>query len=454
MHHTTTHPICATADLGSDPGSVVVSILFRFELHVLAALAAVGLASLCPAAEPRAFLATEAPFAATLEGIDSDGNITFRVGDKLRVVSTRELAYWGRYRDVEAGPQMILAGGSVIRADLLKLDDQSLVIGDATGLGRGLWDQSTLPRSALGAIVWQPPAGTADRDRLWHELTTSAASEDRLLLVGGESLTGTLAAAPQGGPFLPEGTKPGQSAFLWQSRGLPEPLAIPTSKVRAVQFANLPAARPARPALWIGCKDGSLVQATSIAAVGEKLTIKLVAGGELATNSPGRSDDGPTFWSDVTWLQSAGGDVAWLSDQKTIGYKHIPFLSIDWPYENDMSVTGGRLRAGGAVFPKGLGMHTTSRLAYDVAGYRKFEAELSLDETACRGGSAVYKVVLQGNDGAWQNAYESPVVRGGDAPVPVSVELKGATRIALIVEFADRGDELDHADWLQARFVK
>ncbi len=408
-----------------------------------------------PAAEPRAFLATEAPFAATLEGIDPDGNITFRVGDKLRVVPTRELAYWGRYRDVEAGPQILLRDGSVIRADVLKLDEQSLVIGDATGLGRGLWDQTTLPRSLLQAIVWQPPAGTADRDRLWGKLTTNSAGDDRLFLIGGESLVGTLTAAPQGGSPLPEGAKSGPGAFLWQSRSQPEPLAIPTSKVRAVQFGNVPpGARPASPAIWIGCKDGSLVQASSIAAAGEKLAIKLVGGGELATTLAGRSDEGPTFWSEVNWLQSAGGDVAWLSDQKTIGYKHIPFLTIDWPFENDKNVTGGRLRAAGSLFPKGLGMHTTSRLAYDVAGYRKFEAELALDETAGRRGSAIFKVLLQDGQGAWKSAYESPIVRGGDDPVPISIDLQGVARLALIVEFADRGDELDHANWLQARLIK
>jgi hypothetical protein len=420
-----------------------------------AAIGLLALPAIVLAETPRAFLATESPLAATLEGIDSDGNITFRVGDKLRVVPTRELAYWGRYRDVEAGPQMILADGSAIRADLLKLDDEALVIGDATGLGRGLWDQSVLPRSALSAIVWQPPAGTADRDRLWQELKTEKTGEDKLLLVGGESLSGTLAAAPLAGPFVPEGARPGPSNFLWHSRGQAEPLAIPASKVQAIRFANLlPGARPSRPALWIGLRDGSLVQASSVAAANDKLTIKLASGGELTTTLAGRSAEGATFWNDVTWLQSSGGDVVWLSDQKTLGYKHIPFLSVDWPYENDKSVAGGRLRAAGAVFPKGLGMHATSRLAYDVAGYLKFQAELSLDESAGRFGSVIFKVMLQGNDNAWHSAYESPILRGGDEPLPISVELKGAARAALIVESADRGDELDHANWLQARLIK
>ena len=106
------------------------------------------------------------------------------------------------------------------------------------------------------------------------------------------------------------------------------------------------------------------------------------------------------------------------------------------------------------MFPKGLGMHTTSRLAYDVAGFRRFEAEIALDESTGRRGSVVFKVLLQDSAGAWNPAYESPVIRGGEAPTPIAVELKGAARLALIVEFADRGDELDHANWLQARLLK
>jgi hypothetical protein len=69
-------------------------------------------------------------------------------------------------------------------------------------------------------------------------------------------------------------------------------------------------------------------------------------------------------------------------------------------------------------------------------------------------GSAVFKVLLDDSSGQWRIAYQSPIVRGGDAPQPITVDLKGASRMALIVEFADRGDEGDHADWLQARLVK
>jgi hypothetical protein len=57
-------------------------------------------------------------------------------------------------------------------------------------------------------------------------------------------------------------------------------------------------------------------------------------------------------------------------------------------------------------------------------------------------------------DAKWQPAYTSDVVRGGDAAKSVSVDVTGADAMTLVVDYADRGDELDHADWLDARLTK
>ena len=46
------------------------------------------------------------------------------------------------------------------------------------------------------------------------------------------------------------------------------------------------------------------------------------------------------------------------------------------------------------------------------------------------------------------------MIRGGMAPVPVDIDVSGAKRLSLIVEFGDRGDELDRANWLDARLVE
>jgi hypothetical protein len=423
----------------------------------LAALCLFGIphSTRATAEEHPAYLVSEAPFPATLASIDGEWNISFRAGDKLRVLAARELAVWGRWRDTAAGPQILVVGGGIIRADALKFDATSLIVGDATGLGRGLWDESTLPRRSVRAILFQPPAGARDRDRLIDELIGGRANEDRLLLVGGESVTGAVIESPLEGRFLPENARPGQGVFRIAGRGAAEPLAIPAAKVRALVLAS-PAAsgQPNEHSAWLGCGDGSLVLASSIRVRDGQVIVPLVGGGELLTTLAGRDSANKRFWDEVTLIQPAGPALVWLSDLKTLGYKHIPFLSVEWPYQADHSVTGGRLRSAEAVFLKGLGMHTTSRLAYDVRGYRKFEAELALNETAGRRGSVIYKVLLQNDQGQWSPAYESPIIRGGDAPRSISIDLKEASRLALIVEFADRGDELDHANWLSARLVK
>ena len=39
-------------------------------------------------------------------------------------------------------------------------------------------------------------------------------------------------------------------------------------------------------------------------------------------------------------------------------------------------------------------------------------------------------------------------------PQAVSIDLSGAKRLDLVVDYGEAGDVLDHADWLGARLVK
>src|SRR3954465_9452162 len=113
---------------------------------------------------PLAYPIGEPPLAARLSGIDPEWNFSFRSGGKVRVIAAADLAYWGRYRDTEAGPQIVLTDGGIVRADVLLLDDKRIVLGDASGLARGMWDESSVSREAVKAIILQPPPAKADRD--------------------------------------------------------------------------------------------------------------------------------------------------------------------------------------------------------------------------------------------------------------------------------------------------
>ena len=145
--------------------------------------------------------------------------------------------------------------------------------------------------------------------------------------------------------------------------------------------------------------------------------------------------------------------MTYLSDLAVLGYKHIPFLDTSWPYRLDRSVSGGRLRHAGHVWTKGLGMHSSSRLAVETGGqYQELQAELAIDQRAAAG-KCDFSRVRPGAAGNWNMAYESGVVRGGEPLVPMRVDVRSAERLALIVDFADRADQWDHANWLNARLI-
>ena len=100
-------------------------------------------------------------------------------------------------------------------------------------------------------------------------------------------------------------------------------------------------------------------------------------------------------------------------------------------------------------------MHSTSRLAFDLPeGFDEFQAELSIDRSAGNEGSVVFRLFTSSEGAKWIAAYKSEVVRGGDAPTPVRVDIRGAKRLALVVDFAERGDTLDRANWIGARLVR
>ncbi len=149
-------------------------------------------------------------------------------------------------------------------------------------------------------------------------------------------------------------------------------------------------------------------------------------------------------------MQPLGGKAVYLSDLAAASYKHIPYLQLAWPYEQDFNVLGGALRSGGAVYLKGLGLHGAARLTYDLERpYRALQAELAIDDVAAGHGSVDVRVFVDTGAGRWEPRYASPTVRGGQAPVAMSVDLTGVKRISLLVEFADRGDERDEADLLK-----
>lgn len=407
-------------------------------IRVAIALVVVVLACAPLAAEEPAGFTTRGPIrSARLVALANSGGLTLEIDGNRRTVSSSELVSWGRLAPIRRGPVIVLADGSELVADPLA------ITADECRVDSRLVGELSLPRSAVRGIVWRLPADLAQRDRLLDRIARHDEPHDLLLLANGDELTGKVQRHQYDAEL-------GEERLSFVPQGGSDAAQLGISKVAALALDSVTAPRSApRGKHWLaGLRDGSRLVVTSLAdrRAGSELT--LAGGVKIILDADALPDDL------VAW-QPMGQGVLYVSDLETTGYKHIPFLTQNWPYENDRNCLGSRLRAAGAVYAKGIGMHTTSRLAYDLPpGYRAFQAELAIDEAAGAAGSVIFRVFVDSPEGAWQVAYESPVIRGGDAPLPISIDLKQAKRLVLIVEFAERGDELDHANWLHARLVK
>jgi hypothetical protein len=298
------------------------------------------------------------------------------------------------------------------------------------------------------AIGWRLPADEGRQTQLWDELWAMAEGRDgadHLVLDNGDSLTGKLLRI---GLLEAKSTDEACPIVVTfdASIGMVE---LPVERVRGLYLSTEARDQPltdlAHAPLLVGLSDGGRIAADAIRSAGDG---KLVVVNPVLGALPLRHAE------DVISLQSYGTHVTYLSDVKLISYRHEPYLDLAWPYRRDRNTLGAPLQVGDRTYPIGLGVHSAARLTFELDGnYDRFAATVAIDDAAEGGGSVVFRVFLR-SGGDWQEAYASGIVRGGDPPADVAVDLAGASQLALAVDYADRGDERDYANWLDARLER
>jgi hypothetical protein len=394
---------------------------------LLAAAAAVRAEETPPAAR----LLGGTDFAGALVSVEK-GVVRFSSAEGARDVPLKQLVRWGhpvetRRRVTVTGrplARVFLADGGVLVGDLTQID------GERATLFSDLFGGVKLPLARVRGAILHPPAGRQERDRLALRIEEAEGDADRLLLVNGDELVGRLI---------------GFQEDQFQLETALGAVDAPLEKVAALMLKPPPnAERPSGRAVLVGFRDGSLLRATRLNISPKSVRLGLGESLTLEASEPRA----------VVSLQPLSPRVTYLSDLAPLSYRHVPYLTVAWPYHADRDVLGGRLRAGGRLYSKGLGVHSASRLAYKLERpAARFAAEVALDDAAKGAGSVVFRVFTNSGDD-WKQAYASGVVRGGDAPVPVSVDLAGVKALVLLVDYADRGDVLDHANWLDARLER
>lgn len=219
------------------------------------------------------------------------------------------------------------------------------------------------------------------------------------------------------------------------------PVPVELSRVAALAFAARPRAAETRPGLLLSLDLGGGERVTGrwVALTPDLLTVRLDWGADLEV---------PV--ASISRLEVKNGKLVYVSDLRPAEVKLTPYLDGGFAFRQDRASSGRPLRLGGKTYARGLGTHSRTELTYGLdGGFESFAATLGLDDAVGGSGSVVYRVF-----GDNRLLYESPVVRGGDAPLEIKLPLRGVLLLRLEVDFADGGDAADQANWAEARLLR
>jgi len=141
----------------------------------------------------------------------------------------------------------------------------------------------------------------------------------------------------------------------------------------------------------------------------------------------------------------------YLSDLEPQSVVTTPLLDVVWPPRLDAAVTGSPLCLGGTTYAKGIGMHVRTEMTFALdGGYARFLAVAGVDDAADGLGAVVLRVVADG-----RTVFDSGERRGGQPALPVSVDVGGVRRLALVADTAGAAAlSGQFADWAEARLIR
>ncbi len=323
---------------------------------------------------------------------------------------------------VEAAARVHLVGGGMIRCTTVTLDDETCQL-------TWLHGQLKLPIEAVRGIrlsdesdVKKLPAG---HDTFAADLNTPPTDKDRLFV----AVENKVQSLP--GVFLDLSPEKVRFSFEGQDRELD----------RGRVFGLTLAGGGKRPDLTghvlVQLADGSSFWAAIAGMENGAATLKLTTGHELKLP-----------WAAIARLDVRSDRLTFLSDLEptNVDEKAIAYVG---PWQKDRSVRGRTLTIKGKTFDKGIGVHATSRLTFDIdPRFNAFAATIGIDDMTKGKGDCEFVILADGRELFRKR------IKGGDQPEEVRVSLGGAKKLTLAVEAGEDLDFSDHGNWGDARLIR
>jgi hypothetical protein len=277
--------------------------------------------------------------AAALQSIaltEDESTASFRSEQGDVTMPLARLVRWGHAAPPQV-PLLLLADGGRLAAtealQPLRIEEDQLRADTA------IFGELAVPLEMLRGVALNLPVDPRRRRALLESIQQANQqagniTTDLLLLRNGDELAGTIIG--------------------WEDEAIEIVAAGRTSRIEVEQVAGVsfnPALTqkldPSPRRIAVGFSDGTLILAHRLLAGRNDLQLASLLPSGLSVKL-----------DKVIFVQPFGFGAVYLSDLEAAGYKHVPFLDLDWDYRRDANVTGGPLVAGGRQYLKGLGMHS------------------------------------------------------------------------------------------------
>ncbi len=373
-----------------------------------------------------------APVVGTLVSLSLDGGLRIEVDGELQQISTADLIAvsraevdvsssdedaWGRSTGRD-GVALEMVGGDRVFGRLG--DDQP----DSVVVETDQWGKLAVPMDGLAGVRFSSAEMPAYGDSLDWFRRDSDSADDRLLLTNGDVVRGFIAGVSREGVRLEIGD---------------EVNTVPFRLAVAARLVHPPAQTPPGPHAVISLVDGQRLTVLAFEWSGGKVKAKTSTGEPV---EPGADR--------VHTIAFHGGRWEWLSAKVPSSAQHVAMLSIELKHRPDRNVLGGPLRVAGGRYERGIGVHSKSVLAYELDGaYKEFVTSFGMDDNSGRGANVKTMILVDG-----QQRFERSNVVAGVLHGPVRVDVAGAKRLELVVDFGLNGDIQDRFDWIEPGLVK
>lgn len=402
----------------------------------------------CLHAQPALHTAGHAIVDAPLMNIDATGHLIFRTAEQQ--VPLNRIVRWSSGRGTKPGSAVAFLDGSWLAGQLQWPTDRRVRIVSQ-------WFEALeMDVDDLRAVMPNPSPSWPETQKQQLQMLKVSGSQDVLWKRGSDSAAGivTIQLKKSIDPASPD-------RVVWNFKAQPNTAAveIPPAELAGVAFSpilrRVPA--PCPTCAHVNLIDGSRLMVKELKRREDgRVECTLASGMKLLS-----LDEADQFVLSIAQITASPDRVSWLSDSEPARYRLLESDSrVPWPLGRNADLFGKALYdAQGQAIEHALVMHSPAQAAYRADGQpARLLATVEILKSPPSGSSvapagSAQCQVLVGRNGQLASLWQSEVIRIGQAPVMVDVDVSNAQLIVLLVDQADTGTLGDHVLWRDVRVV-